>query len=184
MIEETEVSSAPRVRVIRDSDPENPRKMFEHAGHMVCAHRRYNLGDEQVNTALSREDLPPHIIALPLYLLDHSGLSLSTRDFGDPWDSGQVGWIYMTREAVVKVWGWKRITAKRREALHRCLLSEVEEYDQYLRGDVWGFVVEGGNGDSCFGFYGDDALEGMRGSLPVELHPALEEGWANRWEVK
>jgi len=36
----------------------------------------------------------PEIVLLPLYLLDHSGLSISTSDFCDPWDSAQVGWIY------------------------------------------------------------------------------------------
>ncbi|MBQ1716696.1 MAG: hypothetical protein II025_02230, partial [Ruminococcus sp.] len=30
-------------------------------------------------------------VVLPVYLLDHSGLSVSTHSFNDPWDSGQTG---------------------------------------------------------------------------------------------
>lgn len=33
-------------------------------------------------------------IVMPLYLLDHSGLAMQTTSFHDPWDSGQVGWVY------------------------------------------------------------------------------------------
>ena len=35
------------------------------------------------------------VAILPLYLYDHSGLTMSTNDFGDRWDSGCVGFIYM-----------------------------------------------------------------------------------------
>ena len=37
-------------------------------------------------------------ITLPLYLMDHSGLAMQTTSFNDPWDSGQVGWIYVRLE--------------------------------------------------------------------------------------
>lgn len=39
------------------------------------------------------------------------------------------------------------------------LKSEVETYDQYLTGDVYGYVIEDKEGeelDSCWGFYGEE----------------------------
>lgn len=43
-----------------------------------------------------------HVAILPLYLFDHSGLTISTSDFNDPWDSGQVGYIYLDKETAMK----------------------------------------------------------------------------------
>lgn len=38
-----------RIEVSADEDSESPRT-WDHVGHMVCAHNKYNLGDEQANT--------------------------------------------------------------------------------------------------------------------------------------
>jgi len=49
-------------------------------------------------------------IVQPLYLLDHSGLAMQTTSFHDPWDSGQVGWIYVSKEAVQKAFEISELT--------------------------------------------------------------------------
>ena len=87
----------------------------------------------------------------------------------------------MSDERVRKEYGWKNITKKRREQIREYLRGEVETYDQYLTGDVYGFeyqevlvypdgreeVVEE---DSCWGFYGSDpATNGIADHLPVKL---------------
>lgn len=98
-----------------------------------------------------------NLIMLPLYLYDHSGITMSTGPFSCPWDSGQVGFIYITREQILKEYGWKVITTKRREQIVKYLIADVEIYDQYLTGDVYGYMVEDNDGediDSCWGFYG------------------------------
>ena len=41
----------------------------------------------------------------------------------------------------------------------KALIQEIETYDQYLEGDIWGYIVfdeDGEEIDSCWGFYGDD----------------------------
>lgn len=43
-----------------------------------------------------------------------------------------------------------------RERAVDLLIGEVAEYDQYLTGDVWGYVV---GDDSCWGFYGREYCE-------------------------
>lgn len=49
-------------------------------------------------------------IVMPLYLLDHSGLAMQTTSFHDPWDSGQVGWVYVSKEDALKEFGGEKMT--------------------------------------------------------------------------
>ncbi|MCP6727260.1 MAG: hypothetical protein KJI69_04490 [Patescibacteria group bacterium] len=150
-----------------DENPESPREWDAHNGIMVCCHNRYNLGDKQFEDA---QILVEHIneikplVKLPLYLLDHSGITISTSDFNDKWDSGQVGFIYTTKEKLKKL-GHKKIPTKKK--LIEWLKSEVSVYDDYLRGNVFGYIeykIDQCNLDhdhkeqidSVWGFYGSD----------------------------
>jgi hypothetical protein len=114
-------------------------------------------------------------VILPLYLYDHSGITMSTGSFSCAWDSGQVGWIVCDKETVDKEFNgdW--------ELAEKCLQLEVEVYDQYLTGDVYGFIVEEFDGDdwhevdSCHGFYGSDVHKsGMAEYLPDDLVKSAE----------
>lgn len=96
-------------------------------------------------------------IILPLYLYDHSGITISTSSFSCRWDSGQVGYIYMTKDTMEKE-GWNK------EQATKYLESEVTVYDNYLTGEVYGFRIEDADGEeieSCWGYYGDDSKEDM-----------------------
>jgi len=190
------------IKILPDEDPESPRE-WDNLGTMVCAHSRYNLGDEQSPTgsglgdrmnllydkcpaqleklieryngqkdpqydflldigeewlARSIEENPDpfqklynqHFLELPLYLYDHSGITMKTSPFSCGWDSGQVGFIYISKD---------KIRGKWEEKIYEYLKSEVKTYDQYLTGDVYGFVIEDQDGDvidSCWGFYGEE----------------------------
>jgi hypothetical protein len=116
--------------------------------------------------------LDKHYVILPLYLYDHSGITMSTGRFSCPWDSGQVGFIYMSLKdaadnwRVAKEWddliSYDNTTKTLRERTIDLLNGEVEVYDQYLTGDVWGYVVADGEDDeeSCWGFFGqEDCIE-------------------------
>ena len=129
----------------------------------------YNNLPEDIRDRL--EDLlHEYYIVLPLYLYDHSGITMNTTGFSCPWDSGQVGCIYVPIEKVKDEWGWERLTKQRRQKTEEYLRNEVKTYDQYLTGDVYGFVVEKVKTlehiNSCGGFYGEDIDEnGMREHL-------------------
>lgn len=122
------------------------------------------------NYAEARVDrvLAQHIIELPLYLYDHSGTTMSTGAFSCPWDSGKVGFIYIDREKIKAEYGWKVLTTKRREQLEKYLRNEVQTYDQYLTGEVYGLQIETQDNetgeweetDACWGFFGED-VEGV-----------------------
>ena len=96
-------------------------------------------------------------IMLPLYLLDHSGLAMRTVSFHDPWDSGQVGWIYVSKEDALKAFEAAEMTPKIREMIKKALRDEVEIYDAYLRGECYGYELyeKGELKESCWGFIGD-----------------------------
>lgn len=105
--------------------------------------------------------LDENYVILPLYLYDHSGLCMSTGRFSCPWDSGQVGWIYVKKDRVIAEFGkWDTDSI---EQTKRCLEREVETYSQFLEGDVYGYEIyrktEDGDEeflDSCWGFFGFD----------------------------
>ena len=148
------------VSIYYDEDAESPREWCN-TGTMVCWHRRYNLGDEQASLDYdSMEELAASLdarIILPLYLYDHSGLSMSTGSFNDPWDSGQVGFIYATADDIREAFMVKRITAKVAAQAEESLRSEVSAYDSFLQGECYGYIVDrdGDDEGSCWGFVGD-----------------------------
>ena len=141
-----------------DYNPRDPDWVGEMYSRMVCFHSRYSFGDFQFDSSLKYEmdkenwwnpssghsaidDFEEYIyktqdpfVCLPLYLLDHSGLTIRTYPFNDGWDSSPIGFIYMSREKAREALGVKRLSSKARKRIKEWLVSEVEEYDRYLRG--------------------------------------------------
>tara|TARA_Y100000310_G_C20624542_1_gene785107 strand:- start:66 stop:839 length:774 start_codon:yes stop_codon:yes gene_type:complete len=98
------------------------------------------LVDSKVEGIISKA-IDDNVILLPLYLYDHSGITMSTGRFSCNWDSGQVGWIYITKEQALKEWGKARCTKKVVERAIKYLKGEVETYDTMLTGQVYGFRI-------------------------------------------
>lgn len=177
-----------RLKIMHDDSPESPRE-WDNLGTMYCEHRRYTLGDEKADDIRVEDEDTGEVsmpdkgyTILPLYLYDHGGITMSTGRFSCPWDSGCVGYIYVSDKDAKENYGWKIITKKRREIIAKHLKAEVETYDQYLRGDVYGFWFESfavyddgreeslDDSDSCWGFYGSDPAEnGIAEHLIVDL---------------
>jgi len=156
-----------KIEVIQDKSPESPR-MWDNLGTMVCFHNRYILGDKHDYKSSdydSWDEMEKGIIKnenvgviLPLYLYDHSGITMSTGSFSCPWHSGQVGFIFISKQKMLKEYGGKIVTKKLKERVTQYLIGEVKTYDQYLTGDVYGYRItkDEEDIDSCWGFYGED----------------------------
>lgn len=122
-----------------------------------------------------------NMIVMPLFLYDHSGLSISTSRTCR-WDSGQVGFMYITKKDAVKEWGNKYFTKTVEEKAIACLEEELKTYDDYLRGYVYGYRIldkEGNEIDSCHGYYGYDheesgLLDSARSSINAEIKYKLK----------
>ncbi|MFP8488787.1 hypothetical protein ACKGJO_06765 [Gracilimonas sp. Q87] len=129
-----------------------------------------------------------NIIWLPLYLYDHSGITMSTSSFSCRWDSGMVGFIWVSREDARKNYHWNRISKQREERVYDHLRAEVETYDEYLRGNVHSFVVEYEDEiiDSCAGFLGDwHSDDGMgRHMITDNIVPAVEHHYKKRLDTR
>ena len=160
------------INIIYDPDPQNPRTEWDNLGKMICFHNRYDLGDKhnyQSPIECAENINEKTAIILPLYLYDHSGPTINTTGFSCPWDSGQVGIIYVTKTDIRKEYGWKRLSKKRKALINQYLGNEVEIYDYYLKNEVFGYSImklekecpmcqhnEAEEIDSCWGFYGTD----------------------------
>jgi hypothetical protein len=167
------------VEIYVDDNPVDPRE-WDNLGMMVFFHGRYNLGDKhEFNQFVQNEkwydDTPEHFleylddhktIELPVYMYDHSGIALSTNRYGvfaDPWDSGMLGFIYVTYEKVRSEYGWKNLTQQRIQKIKDYLQAEVDVYNWYVQGRAYGYHLIcnfcNEHIDSCWGFYGEDWKE-------------------------
>lgn len=169
------------INIVSDDDPQDPRKWEDCPSKMYCFHNRYNLGDKHNYSSMEKilyelaglhyeegdeeyerttEDLLQLIeerghIVRKLFLYDHSGLSISSSSFVGrtphaSWDSGVVGLQVMEADTISYEWG---TGPDAKEKAEKYMEGEVKTYDNYLTGQVYGYVVEE-TWDSCFGYYG------------------------------
>jgi hypothetical protein len=151
------------IRICPDKDPQNPRD-WDNLGTMILFHRRRTLGDKHNLTVDGLKELVMHgdVIWVPVYGYDHGGITIRTRPFDCPWDSGQLGYIYVEREKALKEFGAKRLTDRLERRIQEALRLEVDVYDRYLNGGFTGYIVEDVDGehlDSCWGFDDPDYCE-------------------------
>lgn len=182
------------IEIEQDDIDESPRE-WDNLGTMVCFHGRYELGDkteyreedqnswEELAMRLKKDGA---IIVMPLYLYDHSGLRIKVGSFAGllpqghaEFDSGCVGFIYVTAEKLRKEYNVKRITKSIFNKAKKVLEGEVSTYDQYLSGDVYRFDItdaDGENVDSLGGIYGyDEALEEAKSVIDGEIETRTKE---------
>lgn len=149
------------LKLYPDQDVTSPREN-DNLGTLACWHRRYTLGDEQPREQPVdyQEALPENSLVVPVYMIDHSGIALSTRDFGDPWDSGQVGIYHVPATKIVEEYG--EDTPETRQRALEVINAEIEEYSDYVQGNCWGFEILNAEGefvDGCGGFIGSNVID-------------------------
>jgi hypothetical protein len=143
-----------KIQLCYDTFPDDPRKTWDNLGFMACFHKKYNLGDE--HTFKEPQELLDWIEAnkdtiyyIPLYVYEHGNITIKTSPFSCRFDSGQIGFIYMTKETAEK----EGITEP-----YKALEAEVKTYDAYISGQTYGAMILDQSGemiDSQFGYFGD-----------------------------
>jgi hypothetical protein len=141
------------IKLMPDPDVEDPREFFDHVATFAFFHKRYRMGDK---VGIKWEDYPgwtemernivriykPSYIT-PVYMYDHSGLVLSTSPFSCPWDSGRVGFMWISDPDIP------------RDDLSKIVEDEIQELNQWLSGDVWTIDID--DGKECLnGVFGYD----------------------------
>ncbi len=199
------------VRIVAEEDgsPFDPRD-WDNLGTMVCWHPDYVLGDFQLSntegrgavssvfeTEHGRTDFRDMAVLerylrvahkavaiLPLYLFDHSGISMSAGrpcPFDNPvvrrdhhgaglgWDSSMVGYVFTTAERIAELCNgpvrdgdpfycprdWE---GSARAWVESQLAAEVKTYSAWLEGDVTCYVIEDEDGEvleACGGYVGE-----------------------------
>lgn len=185
--EEHKLKDGHILQIFQDTWAESPRS-WSNLGTMAIFHKRYNFGDE-VNFASEDfgnwSEMQEHIenelkasVCIPIYLYDHSGITINTEGFSCPWDSGQVGFIYVTDKKLKEEFGVSRITKEVIKKATANLKLEVATMNQYVMGDVYGFQLIKKEGeeeiiiDSCSGFYGENpSKNGMLDYIKEEIIP-------------
>lgn len=139
-----------------DPDPINPRD-DDNLGTIICFHSRYTIGDVHPYSSpesfqeYQQADFGEKPITLPIYLYDHSGITISTTPFSCKWDSCRIGVIICSKEKAIYEYGEKEYYEKTLRHLH----LEVKEYDRYLKGEYVGFTITDKSDatiESCWGF--------------------------------
>ena len=194
-----------RVTVYTDPEPRNPREWESNATVILAGHRRYNLGDEQFTRVEELEQRRTEIQeqgghAQPIYMYDHSGITVSTSPFSDPWDSGQIGWVGIEKKKLDEL----KITIEDTDRIKSIVDAEMKTWDEFLTGNVYAFrryqvtVDEHGeareaNDDDhqVHGFFGTDNLNnGMLEHAGIahlkDDVMCLEEGWkeVTSWSIE
>lgn len=165
------------INIYQDQNAESPRE-WSNLGTFYTAHRRYQ-PEENFDKHFNfnevcdqypgdlRETFLQKYIALNIYLYDHGGLTIASGPFSCQWDSGWFGIIAVSIEKVKKDYGWKTLTASRRKKIEKTLQGEIDTFDQYLRGEIYGFRITPENDDSklidsCWGFFGDAGIQQIK----------------------
>jgi len=195
---QTEEYRGETIEVFQDEDMEDPRA-WGGLGKMVCFHKRYNLGDKhnyhyedydswyELKEAICWAE--PVALISPLFLYDHSGTSIKIGSFWGVipenrvmFDSGQVGFIYALNKDIRDTFKVERISKKTLQKAEDYLGQEVDTYNKYLSGDVYGYTTT--SGGSCWGFYDiEEMLKEARNSIDNDIKCKTKEhcSQVKRW---
>jgi len=145
------------VEIIRDPDPISPEDRADRHAFLVYGHRDFTVHGPNQETAeqvyRDRAEWEKTHTVYPVYAYIHSGvrLGLSTAGMVDiPWDVSLSGAALVTRDE-------SEIPQPQEYAQ-----AMIEEWNQYLSGDVYGYKIADAQGedvDSCWGFYGQESCE-------------------------
>jgi hypothetical protein len=152
-----------KIRIVQDDCAENPvQESYSDSPVQVSIwHRKYDFGnnadfktpEDFRDFCKEQRENGDQVFRLPVFLYDHSGLTVNTTGFSCPWDSGQVGYCWILASEARRYFD-----VETEEKILEILHSTVELLDDYLTGNVWGFQILGKDGeelDACYGFYGD-----------------------------
>jgi hypothetical protein len=192
-----------RVRVCSDYDGCDDPRSWDNVAHFICRHGRYKLGDndniegelqkladkfkvdiEGLNFLQVIKALNDYCVIKPISMYEHSGCTVFFGAPTDPWDSGYIGFGYVTFEDIdgPNCGRNAKDYPDWRDQAEEIMDGEMDTYDRYVRGEVYGYFVEEYDADegewnetgSCWGFYMEPeevANEAIADNTPREPQP-------------
>lgn len=193
-IAETFEHAGYRVQIIADQDARSPEEYGDDGLFIVTTRNRsFELlhdGDD-ARECFENKALCAKYWIFPLRAYVHSGVALSLYGgypFNDQWDSGQIGFVFVAKSE----WRYRERVTKKCTSARKAAEGYVETWNQYLSGDVWGYVIEAVDCtdecedditecacptrdiDSCWGHYGLDYCRNEAKSS-AEAYRAIED---------
>lgn len=155
---------------------ENPRDFSEPLGVMSLFHKQYDFPNEaNLNTDdfTGWQEMADYlykekdaILLADIYMYEHSQIHIKIGDFYGQlpqgharFDSGQIGFIYTTREKILETYQKKKLTDKLREKARHELEIEVQYFNDYASGHIYHIAIENEKGeqvDAWTGIYETD----------------------------
>lgn len=159
------------IQVCVDDCPESPRE-WDNLGTLYSTDRDINFDNKKIDDidekylnddgTLNLKKFGDDYIFGFLRCYEHSGyafhLDRNTQHTND-WDTRYVGIYAVSKDDVIKCYGGKIVTQKKRELAMQVLAGEIDTYGDYANGNVYGWRVNTPEGDSCWGYYGDEGIE-------------------------
>jgi len=111
-----------------------------------------------------------HIFGLEAYI--HSGVVLALTHEGNfpdrQWDVSQLGLVFVAKKET-----------RTRDKAKKLALGLIRTWNEYLSGDIYGYMIENPDGEEsggCWGFWGYDNIKsGLLESAQGEIDAAIEE---------
>jgi len=161
-----------KIVIENDDDPQNPRTEWDNLTEIHCCSSRYYLGEHNHKDwddcrAAIAEHKRNGAMVFQVFAYIHGSTHLSLESFHNAclpqghayFDSGPCGWIVVPKKGIMENWGGKKWTKKLREKAYDVAKGDIETFNQYLNGEVYGYIVDDG-GDSCWGYYSvEDAMD-------------------------
>ena len=163
-----------KLEIMIDESCESPREWDNLTVIVTIKNNHHDIGDIQVNSSEELRELledKKAKFAMPLYIYEHSGMSLKCFEdkipkypYNDQWDAGCIGMVYTT-EKLLKDNGLDKYP---KDKVMDQMKTEIETYSQRCNGECYGFrlsewskcdkcnQLEDKEIDSCFGYYGYD----------------------------
>jgi len=151
------------IEIFIDEDATSPKEWDSESVFLVGYHRDFYVENSRITKEVAidiannekTEDVMAiekeyHIFGLEAYI--HSGVMLAISQEGNfcdrRWDVSQLGLVLVSKKET-------RLKAKAK----KMAVGLIAEWNDYLSGNVYGYLVDGGGG--CWGFYGDIEKSGI-----------------------
>jgi hypothetical protein len=150
-----------RCTIYVDDDQRNPRTEWDNCTHFILTEgfgdskdvqgelerlcEKYNIEDYEERGMLQLIDaLNEFIVIKPVCMYQHSGATIYFGSPIDRWDSGYIGFAYMTLDDVNGDMCGRNSKdyPNWRDQAEACLKGEMYDLDHYVRGDIYGYVIE------------------------------------------
>lgn len=164
-------------RVVYDPDPTSPDD-WDTLGTIYANSRNHNPQNHTLDEIMVEESddaglhIDPNYLFVRIYAYEHGGIALhaASGPIKCGWDEYLFGVMAVHKDKAAKEFG-DMTNVENYEKAMKCLEAEVEDWDMYYQGEVFGYEVLDEDDcvvDSCWGFYGyEGAKEAMQEGIGI-----------------